>query len=145
MDSSKFAEKKGIMRISKGRQHTMNHNITSIYKQMICGRSAITTIANAIIAWRDPIYRRRNENAGSVSLRGSPLFSLCVNFSLCTIILRRCAKRNGNCTIIQWERILKLLSLHWLHYIAFAFGNQGKRARYMISWREREQLIEMVL
>jgi len=68
MDSSKFAEKKGIMRISKGRQHTMNHNITSIYKQMICERFAITTIANAIIAWQDPIYRRRNENAGSVSL-----------------------------------------------------------------------------
>ena len=143
MDSSKFAEKKGIMRISKGRQHTMNHNVTSIYKKMICGRSAITTIANAIIAWRDPIYRRRNENAGSVSLRGSPLFSLCIYFSLCAIVLRRCAKGNGNCTIIQWERILKLLGLYWLYHIAF--GNQGKRARYMISWREREQLIEMVL
>ena len=32
MDSSKFAEKKGIMRMSKGKQHNMNYNKLSIFE-----------------------------------------------------------------------------------------------------------------
>jgi len=146
MDSSKFAEKKGIMRMSQGMLHNMNYNKLSIFEiddlREICHYHDCKCY---YCLARPYLQEEKRECWERKSAMAVQLFSLCIYFSLRAIVLRRCTKGTGESTIIQWERILILLGLYWLHDIAFAFGNQGKRARYMISWREREQLIEMVL